>query len=219
MQEEQPQQDERDKLIGDLYDEVGRLQGQTDKLGRDVSVTAFASNKNTNLISEQLDVQQLLEKLERFYRGDYLKVDEETDNVYWAKQENADLIPLNEYGVNLLMEAATKYIDKNTALSNYPEERIYEILGDLGDELTLIILCNYEKMGMDTNFKKTRYRLIVTTTLHIVESTYRRALGGKTSEDLNQARIVNQSDYLGRPMAAAPQKKRSWLDQLRGIGR
>ncbi len=110
------------------------------------------------------------------------------------------------------MEIVTKYLDKNTVLSNYKEERIYEILADIGEEMTLVVFCNYEKMGMDTAYKKSKFRIIVVTTLHIIESTYRRALGGKTSEDLNQSRIVTQSDSIGHQAIHNPtHHKRSFL--------
>lgn len=203
------QEDEKDTLISQLYDEVDRLQGAEDKGARNTSLANYPQKKDSNLISVQLDTIELLQKLERFYRGDYLKTDEETGDVYWAKQENEDLIPLNDYGVSMFMESVTKYIDKNTVLSNYTEERIYEILGDLGDELTLFVSCNYEMMGMDTNFKKTKFRMLIVTTLHLIESSYRRAIDGRTIQDLNQSRIVSQSDMIGRHNQMMPPKKKS----------
>jgi hypothetical protein len=142
--------------------------------------------KEGNFLHLQISTEAMLEKLEHFYRGDVLK------NEDWKPQTNKKLVTFNEYGVTSLMEIVTKYIDRNTILSNYPEERIYEILGDLGDELTLFILCNYVQLGMDTYFKKTKFRIIIATTLHIIESTYRRALRGKTIEEVNQSRVIGQ---------------------------
>ena len=118
-----------------------------------------------------------------------------------------ELVLFNDYGVNSIMSIIGNYIDKNTILSNYDEMRINEIMADLGDELANFIYCNYEKMGMDSNFKKTRFQLTVLTILHAIESTYRRALRGKTMEDLNSSRIFTQSDNLGRS-PTAPQKKK-----------
>ena len=62
-------------------------------------------------------------------------------------------------------------------------------------------------MGMDTYFKKTKFRVIIITTLHIIESTYRRAIRGRTSEDINQSRIVTQTEGLGNRPIAIQQKK------------
>ena len=106
------------------------------------------------------------------------------------------------------MSIIGNYIDKNTILSFYDEMRINEILADLGDEMANFIYCYYEKMGMDTEFKKTRFQLTVITILHSIESTYRRSLRGKTMEDLNSSRIFTQMDNLGggRPGTQAKKK-------------
>lgn len=184
--------------VDELVSEVNELKAKNRELHQFAQNKMYQESKDSNLISEQLNAEELLQKLERFYRGDYLGSDDK-GNVFWKQQTNEDLIPLNEFGVSTLMEIVTKYIDKNTTLSNYPEERIYEILADLGEEINLAMFCNYEKMGMDTPFKKTKYRLIITTTLHIIESTYRRSIGGKTAEGINQSKIVTQSDVVSRP--------------------
>lgn len=195
--------------ISQLVSEIELLQQKNDRMSRDLANSTYSTNKESNLIAMQIDSAHLLEKLEHFYRGDELV--SEDGNVVWKKQKNSELKPFNDYGVSLLMETINKYIDKNTFLSTYTEERIYEILGDLGDELTMVIYCNYEKMGMNTYFKKTKFRLIISTTLHMIESAYRRSLGGQTREDINQSRIVSQSDIMGRMPMSAPKKHRKFL--------
>lgn len=169
--------------------------------------------KEGNFLHLQISTQEMLDKLEHFYKGD-VKVDNE-NGTSWETQKNKDLVTFNEYGATSIMEIVTKYIDRNTILSDYSEQRIYEILGDIGDELTLFILCNYEKIGMDTYFKKTKFRIIVITTLHIIESTYRRALRGKTLEEMNQSRVVGQ--FGDSQMQHAPQmRKRGYFEKLFG---
>lgn len=197
----------------ELYEHINSLEAEIKEVSQrnaqlTGSMSAFSGSQDKgNLINLQLQTQDLLERLERFYRGDYLTSEE--GNFIWKSPKDDELKPFNDFGVNLLMETISKYIDKNTILSNYKEERIFEILGDLGDELILVIYCNYEKMGMNTYFKKTKFRLIISTTLHMIESVYRRAIEGKSSEELNQSRIVTQSDSLGRPMPMAPMRKKS----------
>lgn len=191
-EDEQPGDGE---YIQALENEVKALQGKNTDLSTGMS-SSRVNQKDPNLISLQLETPELLQKLERFYRGEYLHTDETTGNITWKVPENKDLVPLNEFGVSLLMEIVTKYIDKNTVLSNYKEDRIFEIIGDIGDELILVIYCNYEKMGMDTPFKKTKFRLIITTTLHLIESAYRRAIDGNTFHRLNESKIVTQSDSI-----------------------
>lgn len=198
-----------------LQEYAKKLEVENTKLSATSSLSAAAAtqSKDGNLIYYQLETPEILLKLEKFYRGEYLTRDKK-GNTDWHVPEDSGLIPLNNFGVNLLMETVTKYIDKNTLLSNYKEERVYEIMADIGDELTLVIFCNYEKMGMDTAFKKTKFRLIVTTTLHIIESSYRRALDGRTGEQINQSKIVTQSDSLGSriPMASpsSSQQQKKW---------
>ncbi len=160
------------------------------------SNTAYQSQTDTNLIEFQLDTKEMLEKIEHFLKGDIAIIDQE-GNEYWTKQPNEDLILFNEYGVNSIMLIIGNYIDKNTMLSYYTEDRINEIMGDLGDELANFLFCNYEIMGMNTEFKKTRFPLTVLTILHSVESAYRRAIRGSTMENLNTSKIFTQSDIIG----------------------
>lgn len=204
MNEDQGQQD-MDPEVSGLISEIEKLQSQNQGLARDLSTANYPMSKDSNLIAFQLETGELLKNLERFYAGDYLE--ETSGGIKWKKQTKKDLIPLNKYGVNLLMEIVSKYIDKNTKLSSYEEMRVYEILGDLGDEMILVFTCNYEKMGMDTYFKKTKFRLLITTTLHLIESAYRQALKGKLLEEMNQSRIVTQSDTLGRGSMGTPARK------------
>jgi len=116
--------------------------------------------------------------------------------------------PLNDYGVSELMRIMSMYITKETFLSYYDEDRINEILGDLGDSLNNFLYCNYEKMGMDTKFKESKYALLVINLLHAVESCYRRALEGAEQENLRTRAIVtqNQGGGAGNFSRKAPPK-------------
>lgn len=200
-------QEDYEGVINELTSQVGKLQRENSTL----STASVGSNyqKDSNLIALQLDTAELLGKLENFYKGKYIGTDKNGD-IAWKEQRDKDLVPLNEYGASLFMEVITKYLDKNTPLSYYNEERIYEILGDIGDELALVVFCNYEKMGMDTYHKKTKFRMLVITSLHVIESAYRRAIEGRTSQDLNQSRIVTQSDTLGKSMPMMPSRKKKF---------
>ncbi len=182
--------------IGQLETENKELRGKYAQAVTDVSALGTTS-KQENLIQYQIENIELLDKLEHFYRGEYLGVLESGDTG-WVKPKDETQIPLNDFGVSAMMEIVSKYIDKNTTLSYYSEMRIYEIMADLGDELVLFVLSNYEKMGMSDKFRKTKFRLLIVTTLHMVESTYRKAIGGKTIEEINQSRIITQSDLVGQ---------------------
>ena len=199
--------EDANSYIDQLEVENKALQGKNVELTTQMS--SFASvNKNENIIQYQIENVELLDKLEHFYKGEYIGTLPNGDTG-WIKQKDKTQIPLNEFGVSSMMEIVSKYVDKNTTLSYYSEMRIYEILADLGDELILYVLSNYEKMGMSDKFRKTKFRLLIVTTLHMVESTYRKAISGKTVEEINQSRIISQSDFVGqRPLSQLQSKKK-----------
>lgn len=189
--EEQQYNDTIDETeLNNLITRVQTAEARNAQLSQANSMVGSGS-KTDNFLHLQISTEKMLERLEHFYAGDYEGYDDEGNKV-WKKQDDDKLITFNKFGVASLMEIVTKYIDKNTSLSYYDSQRIYEILADIGDELTLFMLCNYEQIGMDTYFKKTKFRLVIATTLHIIESSYRRALGGRTLEELNQSKVVGQ---------------------------
>ncbi len=190
MTQEEYNDDISDKDIEDLISKADSSDAENVRLRGAVQAMS-TEQRDGNFLHFQISTDEMLDKLEHFYKSDYQGYDDEGDLV-WKEQTNKELVTFNEFGVSSLMEIISKYIDKNTILSDYPEQRIYEILSDLGEDLILFILCNYNKMGMDTNFKKTKFRLIITTTTHMIESTYRRAKGGKTLTEINQSRVVGQ---------------------------
>lgn len=224
-----------------LEEERIELTNKNNELKQALSGVSYQGQEGSNLIEFQIDTGEMLGKIEHFLRGEYISIDDE-GNETWAKplkkikvkikktkivkgkrittekeEEkeviNHDLILFNDYGVNAVLSIIGNYIDKNTILSFYDEMRINEILADLGDELANFIYCNYEKMGMDTEFKKTRFQLTVITILHSIESTYRRALKGETFKDLNSSNIVTQSDNFNNRNSAPIKKKFHLFDK------
>ncbi len=204
MGEEEFNDDVQGADVDDLINRTRKAEGQVANMTQTIGAMGTA-RKDDNFLHMQISTEEMLDKLEHFYRGD-VEGDDGQGNIDWKPQENKELVTLNEFGVSSLMEIVTKYIDKNTMLSYYDSTRVFEIMGDIGDELVLFILCNYKKIGMDTYYKKTKYRILVVTTLHIIESTYRRALGGKTLEEMNQSRVIGQ---FGTPIPQQPIKPSS----------
>lgn len=187
---------EDDQFINGLQNEVNELRTKNAQLNTALSSYAN-SREDGNALQVQLDTEILLDKIRHFLKGEYVAIDE-NNNEYWETPQDKNLVLFNDYGVNQIMLIITSYIDKGTILSIYSEERIYEILADIGDELIKFFFCNYEKMGMDTEFKKTRFELTVLTILHSIESAYRRAIRGDTFKDLNSSRIFTQVDALNK---------------------
>lgn len=183
-------------IVSQLQEELRLEKSKNAQLNTALASSSFGNADRENVIQYQLDSSELLQNLEHFLRGEYVQIDDE-GNEGWVKPLNADLIILNDYGVSAIMSIIGSYVDKGTALSTYSEMRINEILGDIGDELAKWIYCNYERIGMNTEFKKTRYQLLVINILHLIESAYRKAIGGQTREDLNSSKIFTESGFNG----------------------
>lgn len=197
--------DQEARQVGNIIDDLeGELRHKNSHIGavNDAMISnSVYSGQNENLIVFQLELDNILEKIEHLLRGDVVKVDAD-GNAFYGKPKDKNLIILNEYGIQLIMNTISFYLNRNTILSAYGPERIDEILYDLGDELADVILCNYKKMGMDSIQKRSRYPLLVINVIHTIESTYKRALEGGERESLRSARVVTQTDRPG--MAAYP---------------
>ncbi len=118
-------------------------------------------------------------------------------------------INLNDYGIAEIMNTLSMYINKETFLSFYKEDRINEIMADIGDKLNEFLLINGKLMGLDTEFKKTKYPLMIVTILHSIESSYRRALLGNENRGTREGIIITQHQpQMGNIMPMqAPKKK------------
>ena len=198
-----------DNYLNALEQQNAELKNKNIELAGAVSGSSFNSNQDGNLIQYQLGSDDILDKIEHFLKGDIIKVDKE-GNVFYEAQSNQDLVLLNSYGVNIIMQILGNYVNRNTNLSFYDEARVNEILADFGDELADFVLCNYERIGLDTEYKKSRYKLLVLNILHIIESAYRRALMGKEREGINSTRIVTQTEGLGSMNRNIPQTKKKF---------
>ena len=199
-----------------IFDQVSEENKALRNKNLDLTSSMVGSNFNSaeepTLIHYQLETEKILERIEHFLRGDKIKVRD--GDVYYETPKDKKLINFNEYGVAELMRIISMYVTKETFLSNYEEERINEILADLGDALADFLYCNYENMGMDTKFKQTKFTLIVLNILHTIESCYRRALGGEEMKGLRQRAIVTQHSPMGNQMGGmggiGPIRKKKW---------
>lgn len=124
------------------------------------------------------------------------------ENIGPATKEVVDVSKMNlsEYGVQETMNILSMYITKETFLSWYKEERIYEIMADIGDQLNKFFLINSKLLGLDTEYKKTKYPVIIVTILHSIENAYRRALLGSENKGTREGIIVTQHQGVGDHM-------------------
>lgn len=194
--EEQQEQD-INELLNNLAIDNQNQQARNSQLTSALASSGLINRDDKNLAIWQVDTGALLERIEHYLRGDIPHTDEE-GNVGFIKQKNKNLILLNDYGISGIMEILSKYIDKELSLSYFTdEERINEIIADIGDEIADYFLCNYDKMGMDTPFKRSKLKILVLSTLHLIEFTARKALHGKQMEEINTGRIITQTEGLG----------------------
>jgi len=190
-----------DEYLKQLEAEVEDLRSKNFQLNAGIATSSFQGEQDPNMAKYQLDSTELLSRIEHYLKGDKIVTDEEGNQYYEEIEEGKDneLILLNKYGVSAIMSIISNYIDKNTILSFYDEMRMNEILADIGDELANYIFCNYERIGLTTEFKRSRYNLIVLNILHMIENTYRQALRGKAREEINATRLFTQNDLINRP--------------------
>ncbi len=176
---------------------LDQLEKQYKEQGNKINELAgFASTsmqqQDSNLIIWQLELDNILERIEHLLKGDVVTEDAEGNMIYTIPKDKS-LIILNDYGVQLIMNVISFYLNRNTILSNYDEVRIYEILFDLGNELTDVIDINYEKMGLSAIEKKSRCILLILNILNTIESAYKRSLSGGERDSLRSARVVTQT--------------------------
>ena len=203
--------DPQTKSILEGYEkEMAEKDQKISELGGYAATSIYGGAQDNNLITWQLELDNILERIEHLLKGDVLEEDSE-GNVRYTKATNTDLVVLNEYGVQLIMNLISFYLNRNTILSNYKDVRIFEILYDLGNELADLMYINYEKMGLDTIEKKSRSSVLGLNILHILESAYNRALQGEERDSLRSARVVTQTVNQQSQMQQQPQKRRfSW---------
>ncbi len=174
-----------EKAMKDKDNKINELSGYA-------SSSIAQQSQDSNLIIWQLELDNILERIEHLLKGDIVSDDGQGNIVYKAPTDKS-LIILNDYGVQLVMNVISFYLNRNTILSNYDEVRIFEILFDLGFELADVIYINYEKMGMTSIEKKSRHEILILNILHTIESSYNRALKGGERDSLRSARVVTQN--------------------------
>jgi hypothetical protein len=196
------------------------LNNKNIQLANALNSTSFNQNaQNQNLIEFQLETDIYLDKLKHFLSGDVEFLDEKGNRGY-IEQTNTDLIVLNKIGVNDFMSILSGLIGKETFLSVYSEERINEVIGDIMQEVRKETFANAKLYGLDTEYKITKFVLLVFRTGVFIENAYRRSIGGKEREGLKESRIVTQSQPLtssfmggGIPTGIMPKKKFSLFNK------
>jgi len=154
----------------------------------------FTPQLQDNLIKWQLELDNILERAEHILRGDVLQ--SEQGHLIWKKNTNPKSNILNEYGVQEVMRILSMYLNRNTILSDYEPEEIYEIVKDFGNELNDLMFMKYEEMGLTDLEKRKNYPMLMREMVDIVFSAYNRAKRGGERRSLREARQVTQTEPL-----------------------
>ncbi len=102
-------------------------------------------HQEQSMIKDQLDLTEELERINNLLRGNVLK-DDGYGKISWVTPDDPEMEVLSEYGIHLIMNTITFYINKNTLLSNYDEQTINNKMEDFASDLADTIFMEYEKV-------------------------------------------------------------------------
>lgn len=158
----------------------------------------FAYNPNDNMIKWQLELNEILERIEHVLRGDVVKY--EQGQTIWIKidEEHKDRL-LNDYGVQEVLRILSMYLNRNTILGNYTEEEVNDKVFDFGDRLNTLFYTKYEVIGMNTAIKRKNFEMLWGMLVDVVHSAYTRALHGQERASLREARQLQQMEQVNPP--------------------
>jgi len=166
----------------------------------------FQSSEDPNLIQWQLQLDDILERIDHLLRGHEIKFSSD-GTLKWAEPKDKNKKLFNEYGVQEILRILSMYLNRNTILSNYDEETINWKVYDLGIEISDLIYMKYEDMGLDTPEKIKLYMITVREIIDTIHSTYLRALNGGERESLKTARHIIQNQNMNPEQEYAETQK------------
>lgn len=121
-----------------------KLNADVEKLGNIQQELVMGDNlKGT--ISEQLNLDDQLEKIGYLLKG-YVQETDEVKGKTWVAPENNEMRILSDYGVHLIKNVIQFYLNKNTLLSNYDEATINAKMEDFSNSLNDDIFMEYDKV-------------------------------------------------------------------------
>lgn len=116
------------------------------------------NNDMVNSINDQLDLQEVLDKMHNLLRG-YVRTRGDDGSIKWLKPDNNDLIVLSDYGVSYIMWMLQGYLTKNTLLSNYDDKQIADKMEDFSTTLADCIFMEYDKMFAEPTLEECKEEL------------------------------------------------------------
>ena len=119
---------------------------------RNIQQESVMDDNLKGTISEQLDLDDQLEKIGYLLKGYVQEIDEARGKV-WVAPEDNEMKILSEYGVHLIKNVIQFYLNKNTLLSNYDEATIDAKMEDFSNSLNDDIFMEYDKVFLYPSFE------------------------------------------------------------------
>lgn len=169
-----------EKLVTELEDQQLKTLQQQNALSK-MSI-APPTTSELNIVTQQLDLSQELDRLYHLINGHVIKKD--INGEYWAEPDDDRLKVFSEYGAKQLMNYILFYINKNTLLSNFKEDDINEKMYHFGTGLIDLIYNMYEHMFFYPSPEKKYHEVL--KIINDNPSSYRHLLyeqGGQTFID------------------------------------
>lgn len=201
------QQEQLNEYAKELEKARDRIEKKEQQLNQYANQT-YGSQGKQNLVEWELDFKPELEDIAHSLRCDVIIIDDE-GNQRWSRNPDETKIFLNELGVNDVLRKIILLVNKNKVLSNYTIDEVRERVNMIGHAIRTLIYNNYERYGIDNEYKMNNYDSIVMDVLDIVESAYRRALAGETHKGLNEQRLVTQNEPLTQQYQPQRQQQKS----------
>ncbi len=141
-------------------DFIAQQQAELDNLKTKETINQTQQNQQSiavqqqerSMVKDQIDLTQELETIEHLLKGEVLKKNK-IGNADWTEPEDKDMVILSQYGIHLIMNTITFYINKNTLMSNYDEETINQKMEDFTEDLGDTIFMEYEKIFQYPSFE------------------------------------------------------------------
>lgn len=184
-------------------------------------LSSFSSIENENLVKFQLQLDDILERIEHILRGDIPKFKD--GHIIWTDNPHPEKNSLNENGVQEFMGILAMYVNRDVIMGDYSNKEINIKVFDFGRRLNNLVFMKDAELGIDTEEKRKGCDMLIGKMVDIVHATYKRALDGAEKRSLREMISISQatSTQLGAGVTVnnqgMPQKERGLLNPMRYI--
>lgn len=164
--------------------------------GQSYGASPYFGNQNKqNIVELQLDLSSDIPEIERALRCDVIVTDDK-GNEYWVRNPDKSQVFMNDKGVSSVIRLLKLLVNRNKILSNYREDVIHKKVKMISVEISMEIYNNDIEYGIDNEYKRNLYPLIVLALDDIIDAAYRRAINGEAARTINSTKIIQQNENM-----------------------